>query len=103
MTQPAQLITPQGEKIELPPYIYAQVMEMLSIDQAPRKMTHAEIQTVIQKTRGKYARAGGKPMTQVLLEMRAEDRARERKKDAEIAKRFFSKRTKSRKTRVRPG
>ena len=102
MTQQAQLITPQGERIELPTYIYAQVMELLSVDKAPPTMTHDELQTVIRETYGKYA--GGKSMTQALLQMRAEERARERKKDAEITRRFFSKRiTRTRKTRVRPG
>lgn len=102
MTQQAQLITPQGEKITLPPYVYAQVMEMLSANSNPRRMARDELQAVIKETRGKYA--GGKSMTQVLLQIRAEERARERKKDAEFAKRFFAKRIAgTRKTRVRLG
>ncbi len=60
-------------------------------------MTREELQTMIKETRGKYA--GKKSMTQVLLQMRAAERAREREKDAKIAKRFFAKPT--RKTRVR--
>jgi hypothetical protein len=102
MTQQAQLITPQGEKIALPPYVYVQVMEMLSANTTPRRMARDELQAVIKETRGKYA--GGKSMTEALLQMRAEERARERKKDAEFAKRFFSKRVAgTRKSRVRPG
>jgi len=99
----AQLITPQGERITLPPHIYVRVMEMLAVDKPrspmrredaraldkpPRPMTREEIRAVIAETRGKYA--GKPPMTKVLLRIRAEERAREREKDAEIAKRFFS-------------
>lgn len=113
----AQLITPQGERIVLPEYIYVRVIDMLAVDKPappirredaraldkpPPPMTREEIRAVIAETRGKYA---GKPsMTEALLQIRAEERAREREKDAEIAERFFSKRTtRARKARVRTG
>jgi hypothetical protein len=101
MAQQAQLITPQGEKIVLPPYVYVQVIEILSSDKPARRMTREELCAAIKETRGKYA--GGKSMTQALLQMRAEERAREREKDAEIARRFFKRGNGTSQARVRSG
>jgi hypothetical protein len=112
----AQLITPQGERISLPPHIFARMMEWLKVnfppastreeadegDRFPPPMTREEIRAVIQETRGKYA--GKDSMTEALLEMRAEERALERAKDAEITRQFFSKHVrKTGKPRVRAG
>ena len=98
----AQLIKPNGERIVLPPHIYERVIEMLVVDESIPQLTRDELKQVIAETMGKYA--GGKSMTEALLQMRAEDRTREQAKDAEIAKRFFSKRSrKGKKARVRAG
>jgi hypothetical protein len=101
MTQQAQLITPQGEKIVLSPYIYAQVVEMLTAIKPARRMTREQLRAVIRETRGKYA--GGKSMTQALVRMRAAERARERGQDAEIARRFFKRGAGTNQARVRSG
>ncbi len=80
----AQLITPEGKILVLPPRVYLRVMELLEMDRPAPKMTREQILQVIKETRGKYA--GKRSMTQALLEMRQEERSLEEAKYARHAK-----------------
>ncbi|MBM3127322.1 MAG: hypothetical protein FJ009_01660 [Chloroflexi bacterium] len=70
MVQRARLITLQGKRIELSPELYRQIKELI----APRSRSQSKTTKVIAATYGKYA--GGRSLTQVLLEERAAERTR---------------------------
>ncbi len=78
MAQRARLITPQGKRIELSPELYRQIKQLI----APRSRSQAKTTKVIAATYGKYA--GGRSLTQALLEERAAERAREEKKTGRL-------------------
>ena len=76
MTQPAQLITPDGKKIELSPDQYLQVKGLL--DTRQRRQTtrsRARMKAAIQAGYGMAA--GADLLTAALLEERSKERARE--------------------------
>jgi len=73
MARPAQLITPKGKKIDLPPEVYRQVRRLLVA--RSRRRSRTKIDQVIRATYGKYA--GGASLTQALLTERAAERARD--------------------------
>ncbi len=69
--RPARLITPKGQKIDLPPDVYRQVKRLLST--RSRRRSRARVDSAIRATYGKYA--GGASLTQALLVERAAERA----------------------------
>ncbi|HKZ85039.1 MAG TPA: hypothetical protein VJ793_15420 [Anaerolineae bacterium] len=73
MARPAQLITPKGKKIDLPPEVYRQVRQLLAA--RSRRRSRAKLDQAIRATYGKYA--GGASLTQALLAERAAERARD--------------------------
>lgn len=88
----AILITPQGERIALPPRVFAQIIELLAMEkpaprmrreqvralnQPPPMMTREEINKVIRETRGSLKVKSKRPLTEALLEFRREERERE--------------------------
>ncbi len=73
MAQQARLITPQGKRIDLPPEVYRQVRQLLTV--RAKRRSQARIDKVIQATYGKYA--GAPSLTQALLAERAAERARD--------------------------
>jgi len=79
----AQLITPQGERITLPPHIYVKVMEMLAVDRPPPMMTHEEVEKVIAETYGILKGKVKRPLTEALLESRREELEREERETRE--------------------
>ncbi len=74
----AMLITPQGERIALPPHTYALVMEMLRPVKPLPVMDKEELQSLIKETKGMLA--GGPSLTQALLKSRREEREREERR-----------------------
>ena len=73
MARSAQLITPQGRKIELSADVYREVRQILAA--RPRRASRAKYGAAIQLAYGKYA--GGTSLTRALLAERASERARE--------------------------
>lgn len=71
----AMLITPQGKKIILPPYVYTAVLEILELYKPPPAMSKEELRTIIDATYGMLA--DGPSLTRALLESRREERERE--------------------------
>jgi hypothetical protein len=88
--QAAQLITPQGKVLSLPPEMYEAVLEMLKGWRPVPRATRAEMQALIEETRGKYA--AGPSLVDALLAERATEREREMRRDQERAERFFKNR-----------
>jgi hypothetical protein len=88
-TQTAQLITPQGKILSLPPGMYEAILETLEEWRPTPRATRAEVLALIEETRGKYA--GGPSLVDALLAERATEREREMKRDQERAKRYFKK------------
>jgi hypothetical protein len=80
MAQPARLITPEGETIELTAEIYQQVRQLLAA--RSRRRSRARINKVIYETYSKYA--GGPSLTRALLAERAAERARDEAKLARL-------------------
>lgn len=87
--QAARLITPRGEIISLSPEVYEAVLKMLEERESVRRASKAELATLIEKTRGKYA--GGRSLINALLAERTAERAREIRRDQERTNRFFKK------------
>lgn len=73
MARPAQLITPKGKKIDLPPEVYRQVRQLLAA--YSRRRSRSKIDQAIRAGYGKYA--GGASLTQALLTERAAERTRD--------------------------
>ena len=88
--QTAQLITPQGKLLSLPPGVYEAILEMLEEWRPASQATRAEVRALIDETRGKYAR--GPSLVDALLAERATEREREMRRDRERAERFFKNR-----------
>ncbi len=80
MRQQARLITPDGEKIDLPPDIYRQVKKLLN--DRTRRQSRARAAKTIEATYGKYA--GGDSLTHALLRERAAEREREEAKSKRL-------------------
>ena len=76
MRQPARLITPEGQAIDLPKDVYRQVKRLL--DTRPARRSHVKQEAAIQ--RGYGLLGGGDSLTQALLDERALERARDEKK-----------------------
>lgn len=72
MSQRAQLITPKGKKIELPPEVYRQIRQLLK-RRAPRSRAH--INHTLHETYGKYAHATS--LTRLLILEHETERIRE--------------------------
>jgi hypothetical protein len=68
-TQTAQLITPQGKILSLPPGMYEAILEMLEEWRPAPRATRAEVLALIKETRGKYAE--GPSLVNALLAERA--------------------------------
>jgi hypothetical protein len=83
----AQLITPQGERIILPPYIYAKMMEVLAVDRPPPAMTRAEVKRLVAETYGILKGKVKQPLTEALLESRREELEREEREIREWQRR----------------
>jgi hypothetical protein len=62
MSHSARLITPDGKSIDLPPDVYRRIRHLLA---PARRRSHAQIDTAIRETYGKYA--AGSSLTQALL------------------------------------
>ena len=76
MTQTAQLITPDGKMIELPPDLYRQVKGLLNTrQQRQTARSRARMKAAIQAGYGMAA--GSDSLTAALLEERSKDRAHE--------------------------
>jgi radical SAM superfamily enzyme YgiQ (UPF0313 family) len=89
-TQTAQLITPQGKILSLPPGMYEAILETLKEWRPTPRATRAEMRALIEETRGKYA--AGPSLVDALLAERATEREREMRRDRERAERFFKNR-----------
>ncbi|HID86217.1 MAG TPA: hypothetical protein EYP55_02435 [Anaerolineae bacterium] len=86
--QTAQLITPEGDTISLPPDVYEAVLNMLEERRETAcQMPRAKLQALIREMRGKYA--GERSLVEALLVERAKERAEEARRDRAIAERFF--------------
>lgn len=88
-TQTAQLITPQGEILSLPPGMYEAILEALEEWKPAPRSTRAEMLALIEETRGKYASVPS--LVDALLAERAAEREREMRRDQERAERYFKK------------
>jgi hypothetical protein len=86
-TQTAQLITPQGNILSLPPGMYEAILKMLEEWKPAPRTKRAEVLALIEETRGKYA--GEPSLVDALLAERAIEREREMKRDQERAERYF--------------
>ena len=76
MMQTAQLITPDGRTIELPPDLYLQVKGLLDTrQQRQTTRSRARMKAAIQAGYGMAA--GGDSLTAALLEERSKERASE--------------------------
>jgi hypothetical protein len=88
-TQTAQLITPQGKILSLPPGMYEVILNVLEEREPAPRSTRAEVLALIEETQGKYA--GKPPLVDALLAERASEREREMRRDQERAERYFKK------------
>jgi len=88
--QTAQLITPRGKILSLPPGVYEAILETLEEWEPTPQSTRAEVLALIEETRGKYA--GGSSLVDALLAERTAEREREMRRDQERAERYFKKR-----------
>lgn len=76
MTEPAQLITPDGKKIDLSPDQYRQMKGLLDTRQRLQtSRSRARMKAAIQAGHG--LTAGGDSLTDALIKERAQERARE--------------------------
>jgi len=87
--QTAQLITPQGKVLSLPPGMYKAIIKMIEEWKPASRTTRTEILMLVKETRGKYA--GGPSLVDALLAERTVERERELRRDRERAERFFKK------------
>lgn len=85
MLTEARLITPQGKTIILSVDQYRKVAEMLAVQEPPARPSLAEVRSLLEKLRGKYA--GGPSLTQALLEERRQEYQREEAKIRRHARR----------------
>jgi len=76
MTQPAQLITPDGKKIDLSPDQYRQMKGLLDMRQR-RQTTRSRVRMKAAIQAGHGMTAGGGSLTEVLIQERVQERARE--------------------------
>ncbi len=88
-TQTAQLITPQGKILSLPPGMYEAILEMLEKWRPAPRAKRAEVLALIKETRGKYASEPS--LVDALLIERAIEREREMRRDQERAEQYFKK------------
>jgi len=86
-TQAAQLITPQGKILPLPPELYETILKLIEERKPAPQATRADVLTLIEETRGKYA--NGPSLIDALLAERTAEREREARRDQERAERFF--------------
>ena len=89
-TQTAQLITPQGKILSLPPGMYEAILDMLEGWKPAPRTRQTEVLALIKETRGKYASRPS--LVDALLTERATEREREVRRDRERAERFFRNR-----------
>jgi hypothetical protein len=87
--QTAQLITPQGKILSLPPGMYEAILETLEEWKPAPQSTRAEVLALIEETRGKYASEPS--LVDALLAERAVERERELRRDQQRAERYFKK------------
>ena len=78
MLTEARLITPQGKTIILSEDEYRKVAEILAVNEPSTRPSLSEVKALLAKLHGKYA--GGRSLTQALLEERRQEYQREEAK-----------------------